>query len=185
MRNTKIASRYAKALLDLVLEKQLLEKARDNMQVLANVCKSNKDFRKMLESPVIRSDKKMSVLKVLFGESFDPAIMGFLLILTSKRREMYLGIIADEFIKIYKEYLGIKTARLITAVPADEALTKKIIKILEDYTKKKIELTEEVDESIIGGFVLQVDDYQYDTSLVNELNKLRKEFRENIYEKGF
>jgi F-type H+-transporting ATPase subunit delta len=184
MRETLLASRYAKSLFDLSLEMKVLEPVMQDMEKLLGVCKSNKDFDRMLKSPVIRPDKKLSILEILFRKEMQELTFKFMQLITRNKRENYLSEIARQFILKYKEYHDITTTYVKTAVPLSEEMRNKIIQIMEKYTKGNIELIEELDESLIGGFLLSFDDMQYDASLSREISRLKAEFEKNLYKRG-
>lgn len=185
MKNTKIAQRYAKAFLDFSIEKNLLEAANNDMLLVSTVCSENRKLRLVLSSPVIRTGKKQSIITEIFSKHINKISSLFISIITKKGREEFVYDIAMQFNKLYKEEMGIKTAILKTAVAIDDELRKNIIKILEEDTSSKIELSEEIDENLIGGFLLTIGDKQYDASILSKIKKLTKEFEVNIYEKGF
>src|SRR5690606_24901448 len=97
----------------------------------------------------------------------------FFNIITRKNREAILDAIADQFIKPYDEYRGIQKATVISSAPLTEEARQHFIKILSETTGKKIELTEKVDENLIGGYILTVGDKQIDASLKSQLNTLK------------
>jgi F-type H+-transporting ATPase subunit delta len=185
MNNSKISIRYAKALFDLAEELKTLDKTNEDMLAIAAVCKSNHDFDVMLSSPVIHADKKIKIMGLIFGESFSKLSLLFLKIITNKRRESYISQIAKHFTELYKEHKGITTVNVQSAFPLDTDSRKKITGMLEKMTNHDIELIEEVKAELLGGFVLTVKDVQYDISVANRIKKLKKEFDENLYIKGF
>jgi F-type H+-transporting ATPase subunit delta len=185
MKDTRLAKRYARALLELALEKGNETKVREDMHLVSDVCESNRDFRRLLLKPGINSDKKQSIIKEIFGKIIQELSMSFLLLIASKRREVFIDEIAKNYIGIYMENKGIKTATIETVVKIDDDTKEAIIKLLAERTKNKIEVVEVINVNLVGGFKLTFDNKQYDTSIQNEIRKLRKEFQVNIYEKGF
>ena len=185
MKNTKVSNRYAKALLDIALEKNFLEKAREDMETVLQVYNSSREFRLLMNNPVVSASKKNAVITELFTKYLDKGSLLYLQILVQKRREMNLGTIAAEFLTLYKEQKNIKTAVLRTAVPVDDIMREKVIALVKNKFSCEVEIEEIIDPTLIGGFVLKVDDYQFDTSILSELNRLRKEFRKNVYKKEF
>jgi F-type H+-transporting ATPase subunit delta len=185
MNETKIANRYAKALFDLALEMGLVEKVRVDAQLLHEVCNSNKDFVFMLRSPVIKADKKISVIKEIFGKHLQVITLNFMTIITRNRREQLIPEIFVQLIEIYKIYKNIITVEITTAVQIDEVLSSEILTLLEKRADATVELKEKVNEEIIGGFVLAYDDKQYDASILRQIKNLRREFDINLYIKGF
>lgn len=185
MREVRIAKRYAKALFEFAQEENLVEQVYSDMVQLESVCISNRDFRLMLNSPVVKFDRKLVIVDEIFAPHFNEASLKYLKIIVKKRREKYIPDIAKEYIRLYKDFKGIKTVKLVTAVQADDKTKQKVLKLLTDYTKATIELIEEVDEDLIGGFVLLFDDKQYDASIQKGVQELKRDFEMNIYVRGF
>ncbi len=185
MHNTIIAQRYAKAVFELALEMNLLEEIKADMELISSVCADNKDFIRMLNSPVIRTDKKIKILKSVFEKEISDISMRYLVIITRKMREKFIRDIADEFLSIYKKFKNIFTVHFASAREISDEIRQKVVKLLEDQTKGNIELVEEVKEDLIGGFVMNYDDYKYDASIAYQLKKLRHNAAEiNLYVKG-
>ncbi len=182
MKTGRIAIRYAKALFDLAVEQNVLEVVHSDMDVMHKVCVSNKDFRLLLQSPIISQDKKISVFKALFAESFNFMSFRFLEIIIKKRREVAIDEIAEEFINMYKDKHNIKTVYLKTATAPSVSLIENIKQMLVKQLNANIELVQTVIPNLIGGFVLSVDDRQYDASVRRNINRLKKEYHINFYE---
>ncbi|MEI6696205.1 MAG: ATP synthase F1 subunit delta [Bacteroidota bacterium] len=185
MKDSKINGRYAKALFDLTIEQEILETAFQDMKLVKQVCQSSKEFESMLSSPIIKTEKKQAVVKEIMGSHLHQVSLSFLLLILKKRREANLRSIAIEFIEMYKEFKGIKTAQLKTAVELDNDTKAEFTALLTKQTQKSIELLEEINPNIIGGFVVTIDDKQADSSISTKIQRLRKEFDKNIYAKGF
>lgn len=185
MRETRVANRYAKALFDLAIEMKLLDQIHKDVVLLLSVCKQNRDFMLMLKSPVINDKKKQSIFTEIFGKKVNELTLRFLILITKNRREIILDIVAEQFIIIYQEYKNILPTLLTTAVKLETETRDKIVTLLSDRAEATIDLTEEVDENIIGGFVLEFDEMQYDASVLRKIKNLRKEFDVNLYIKGF
>lgn len=185
MKEVKIANRYAKALFDLAVEKDVLERIKNDAQLVYTVCKTNRDFILMLRSPVIKASKKLSVFKNVFEKSIHALTYEFLVIITKNKREGLIMDISEQFIEIYKKHNNIVTAMLSTAVKIDNDTRESIVNLLKKQTNAKIELAEDVNKDLMGGFVLNFDDKQYDASILRQIQNLRKEFDVNLYIKGF
>ena len=181
-----IAVPYAKALFDFALERDAMDSVHKDMQALSSLCKSNRDFLLMLKSPILKTEKKQKILKAVFRDSISEITRGFLKIITAKRRESLLPDMALAFVELYKDYKGILTTYVKTAVPLTEEIRKKILEVMNTQSTGNIDLVEEVKEELIGGFVLQWKDMQYDASILNQVNKMRKEMAMiNLYKKRF
>lgn len=185
MSEYRIASRYAKSLLDLAVERKVLEEVNKDMQLLTGIAEESRDLVLMLKSPIITHDRKLAVLNNVFKGKVNDMTMSFFTILTKKHREAYLIAVAKEFHHQYNVHKGIEEATITTTFPLTDALRKEFVAVVERITSKKVELTEKVDESLIGGFILKIGDRQIDDSINSKLKALRLEFTKNHYEKAF
>ncbi|MBX2872496.1 MAG: ATP synthase F1 subunit delta [Saprospiraceae bacterium] len=178
----RIASRYAKSLLDLAVEQNKLERVLEDVNSFREVLK-NREFKLLTKSPIVSTSKKKDIFKALFEGKYDELTMAFLNILLTKGRESYLSDIAVEFLSQYKKLKHISTVRLITAAPlSDEALASIKRKLLDStVTDDKVEISVEVDPELIGGFIIEFEDNIYDASVANKLDELKKGFRDNKY----
>src|SRR5262245_23553600 len=158
MTDTKVARRYAKSLLDLAKEKGEMEAVNNDMKLLAQVCGSNHDLRLLLSSPIISSDKKHAILKRVFSGKISALSVSFFDVISKKRRESYLEGIAVEYTRLYKEYKGIQTAIVTSAVGLDDKLRAQVYKLVKESLNSEVELIEKVDKDLIGGFILRVGD---------------------------
>ncbi len=182
MQNPRLAGRYAKSLIDLAIEKNQLDAIYADMLFLQSVCRNSRDFVNLLKSPIIKADKKDKILEAVTGNRIGPITAAFNKLLISKGREIYLPEIIEAFIEQYKQYKGIHTVQLTTAVPVSEELKKEIIdRIKSGASMQQIELNTVVKEEIIGGFVLEVGDQLVDASIAYDLNNVRQQFRNNDF----
>ena len=106
--------------------------------------------------------------------------MSFFRIITEKNREAILPLIAKEFHNAYNEHKGIGKASVTTAVPLDNELRGEILTLAKKVTgKANVELKEEVDPEMIGGFILNVGSQQIDASIKHKLKILQLNFSNN------
>ena len=182
MRNPRLATRYAKSLLDLALERGELESAYQDMLTLQQICKGNPDFVKMISSPIITSDKKIKIVEAITSGKVGELTAAFIRLLISKTREANLAEIVDAFIKQYKQLKNIYTVKLTTAMPASEELKNKILsQVRATSDMQNIELETVVNEKLIGGFVLQAGDKLIDASISYDLKEIAKQFENNDF----
>src|ERR1700726_3133695 len=125
--NPRLATRYAKSILDLAIEKGQLDAVYKDMVFLRTICRSNPDLVNLLQSPIIKSDKKRHILEAITTGRISPLTTAFNALMMSKGREAYLPETAAAFETQYKEYKGIQTVKLTTAVPVSEDLKKAIL----------------------------------------------------------
>ena len=185
MTNTRVASRYAKSLLELAIEKNALEEIYKDMQLFSKTCQSNYDFLLMLKNPIINHNKKKAILYKVFDGKVNESTLAIFDVITRKNRESVLPAIAEEFINLYRQYNGIDKVVVTSSVPLTSELREKLIKSVKERTGKKVDLTEKVDPNLIGGFVLQIGDRMMDNSIKSKLKALEYEFTDESYTKGF
>lgn len=176
-----VASRYAKSLIDLALETKQLEQVRNDMRLIKDVCKSNSDFVNLLESPIVKTDKKMAIFKTIFEGKISNTTQAFLNVIATKRREGYIDDMANAFDEMYKQQLNITTVKVESAIKLDDASKNQIISIVKQNVNGEIELIEKVNPELIGGFVLTINDKQVDQSVRKRLSELKKNFSGNLY----
>lgn len=185
MSYTKITIRYAAAFFDLAEEKGIIENTYEDMMMLGDVCTSNHDFVRMLQNPVINADKKNKVITKLFGASMNRMSLSFISLMIRKHRERYLPSIAEAFADLYKASKGIKTAYVTSAVELAAEDKAGVLDILSKLTDKKIDLVEKTNETLLGGFVINLDNFQVDQSISTKIKQLKKDFEKNLFVKGF
>ncbi|MBK5277503.1 MAG: ATP synthase F1 subunit delta [Bacteroidia bacterium] len=186
MAESRVASRYVKSLLGLAVEQGALEQVHQDMQLFDQVCGANMDFVLMLNSPIIKHNKKKTILEKIFKGKVHNLSIAIIDLLTAKNREPLLPAIAKEFHVAYNEFKGIGKASVITTIPVDGQLRSELEKIVKKLSNKEnIEMDEKVDPDLIGGFILNVGDKQIDASIKSKLSILKVKFGENPYVREF
>jgi F-type H+-transporting ATPase subunit delta len=186
MSNFRVASRYAKSLLDLSEEKQSQDQVKADMQLLLSVFQQSSPFRAMVKSPVITTDKKQEVFNRLFSGRITDLTQSFIQLVLRKGREKDLQEVAGSFISQYNERKGITRVTMTTAVALDAAAIEKITnKLKEKEGLKEIELQVQVKPELIGGFILQYGDRMIDSSISRRVNELSAVIHDDSYIKKY
>jgi F-type H+-transporting ATPase subunit delta len=180
-----IARRYAAALFDVATETNCLEAVFSDMALLTDVSKENRDFTRMLHSPIINADKKTAILTSLFSGKVQSVSLQFMVLVTKKRRESIVDLIAEAFVAQYKAFKDIHVITVLTAQPLNEASRKEILNSVSTEVSGTIELVEKVDPQLIGGYKLLYDNMVFDASVAKQIQKLKREFKDNLYIKQF
>ena len=150
MKETRVALRYAKSLISLALERQILEQIKDDMQTVKSVYDENREFRNMLKSPIVKSDKKTNILNV-FSKELSELSMTFINKIIGKKRESILGAIAENFIKLYNEHKNIVTANVTTATKITEETRSQVLDKLKSIVgDASVQVEESLDENLIA-----------------------------------
>ncbi len=182
MTNPRLAERYAKSLLDLAVEKGQLEEVYIDAQRIIAVCKLNHEFDVMLKSPIIKGDKKAAVIDALSKGKITEISRLFMNLLIRKGREANLREIMVAFCEKYDIKKGINRINLTTAVPVSDEIQDIMVKKLEKETHlTNIHLKTKVDESLVGGFVLEYNNYLVDRSIKRFLKEVKVLFAKNEY----
>lgn len=179
MNDSKISVRYAKALFNLAIENNSLDAIKSDVVLLNDAC-ALPDFNDFLNSPIIPISKKIELFEGIFKGNVHVFVMDLLILMAKNRREAYLKMITLDFLKHYREYNGIIEAELTTAVEINEQNRKKIIQLLSNLLKGKVEIKNNIKTDIIGGFVLRIDDKQIDASVQTQLKKYKKELKKSV-----
>jgi len=185
MRATRVDIRYAKSLLSLAKERDVLDVVYNDMNSIADICEECKDLSLLLKSPIVKSDKKLSILKAVFAGSLGELSSAFVDLIVKKKREGHLHGIAVAFASLYKADKQILTAKVTTAFNLDVDLKDQIMGILSKNNDGSVELEEVVNKELIGGFVLRVGDKELDSSIRTQIDKLHREFSQNPFVKEF
>lgn len=172
----KLAKRYAKALFDDAAAKGAVETVNNDMKLVAKTVADSKDLRVFLKSPIIKSAKKISALKQIFGDNISAESTALILLLIDNGREGYLGEIATFFNKFYNEHNGILEVKITTAVPLDDATEQLVRKaIASKVGDKKLIVKSTIDKDILGGFIVDLGNKVYDASVRNKLSNIANE----------
>jgi F-type H+-transporting ATPase subunit delta len=175
MNASKISVRYATALFGLALERNILEKVYRDMKVISRIS-SMEEVKGVIGNPVIPIKKRKEIVIALAGDDADALTVRFITLMFDQGRGDFLGAAARNVIDLTRRHRGIREVTLTTAVPVGESLRKEMAILMEEQEAGEIEFIEKIDESVIGGFILRVDDAYIDASVKNRLNRFRKEF---------
>ena len=176
----RVASRYSKSLISLAEELKALKDVEKDMTLFRTTCAASRELRVFLANPIINHDKKLAIMNKIFGE-VHKITKSFFNILACKGREVLLYDISLEFENQLRAKRGISKANLTTASKISVAQLDSLTKILAHSIDKKIEWEEQIDEELIGGFVLKVGDRQLDNSVKSELNRIKNKFSDTTY----
>ncbi len=173
MKGSKIAGRYATALLELSIEQNKVDQVLADMKYLLEVNNETRDFQLLLDSPIVKGDKKIAIFEELFGQ-FEEVSTSFVKLITNNGRESYLPTIAEAFDAQVKEHRGIVPITIISAVPLANSTKEIILEKVEKGVNGKLEVTELIDSSLIGGFIVRMGDKQIDASVASQFNDLKQ-----------
>jgi F-type H+-transporting ATPase subunit delta len=182
MQNPRLAARYAKSLMDIAKEQNAVEAVYNDVQGMHNMFASSADLVNLVKSPIIKADAKQKVFNTLIGGKVNVVTEQFMHLVIGKGREYFLPEVMESFIALYKIDNDITTVTLTTAHALDAATQANLLeKISAQLQGKKIDLKNKVNESLIGGFVLESNNNLFDASIARDLKDIKKQFLENTY----
>ena len=175
MNHSLITVRYAKALFELATEENCASVVKTDIEgILACIMESG-ELTAFLESPLLKSNEKVRIMASLFQKDIHPLTFKFIELLFEHKRELHLADMCRNYLLRHKAAMGIQEATITTAIPLSEEHKKEINALIHSKFNLKVELSEKVDPSIIGGFVLRIDDQQINASIQSKLNKIKRE----------
>lgn len=174
MSSTRAAIRYAKAILDLANSKSVATEVSQDMTLIANTIKENKELQDFIINPTLRNEVKNSALLEVF-DSVNGLSKGLFQLLFENKRFEILESIVLEYNKLFDEANGIEVAKVTTAVAMTPELEAKVLAKIKEFSNKKVSIESTIDPTIIGGFILRIGDKQYNASVANRLQVLKRE----------
>ncbi|WP_158840009.1 ATP synthase F1 subunit delta [Polaribacter sp. L3A8] len=181
MKDARAAIRYAKAILNLAKDSKEETVVNDDMLFISNTISENDEFEVMLRSPIVSTTDKTNVLNALFSGKVNNITLGLFHLLQDNKRIAMLHSIAKQYAIIYDFDKNMQVAKVTTAVPLTKEIEAKILAKIVALTGDNANLENEINPAILGGFILRVGDMQYDASISNYLNELKKEFDNSHY----
>ncbi|HEY4618513.1 MAG TPA: ATP synthase F1 subunit delta [Flavobacterium sp.] len=174
MASTRAAIRYAKAILEIAESKGVAVAVSEDMNSIASTINGNLELSTFIQNPTLKVEVKENALLEVFANTNSVTKMLFHLLFENKRFEI-LEAIALEYNNLFDEMNGVEVAKVTTAIPMDAALEAKVLAKIATLSDKKITIENIVDASIIGGFILRIGDKQYNASIANRLQVLKRE----------
>ncbi|MEH2071794.1 MAG: ATP synthase F1 subunit delta [Nostoc sp.] len=169
----EIAQPYAQALLSIAQSKNLTEEFGEDARTLVSLLSTNKELENFLGNPFIQPENKKSLIRQIVGESANPYLRNFLLVLVDKRRIAFLEPILQQYLALLRQLNQTVLAEVTSAVPLtkaqQQAITEKVIAITN---ARQVELETKVDGELIGGVIIKVGSQVIDASIRGQLRRL-------------
>lgn len=171
-----VSSTYGDALFDLAIEQDAVDSLLEEAQFVRDTFLANEDVLKLFNHPKIRKEEKSAFIGNVFEGRVSDNMVGFLHIIVKKDRYNEILPIFEYFIHRVKEYKGIGTARVTSAVELSDAQKAAVEKKLLATTRyNTFEMDYKVDPSILGGLIIRIEDRVVDSSLKTQLDKMTKQ----------
>ena len=174
----RISYRYANSLIQLAEEKKIFNKISADANLVFNTLQSSKELRAILKSPIIKLNDKKSLLQKIFDKKISSQLQNFIDFVVEKNRVEILTEIFQEFLNLVDKKNNLARARITTAIELNEQQKQNMENELQSKTGRKISADYKINENIIGGFIVNINDVVYDASVKHQMNLLRKKFSE-------
>lgn len=173
MQGSVVAQRYASALFEVAKRKGVQEEIDAHLGLASELYEDPK-VRMFLESPKVRVEEKMGVVRRALEKVVNPLVLRLLALLLERKRVSYLPEISSTFAMVLEESKGIVRAEVRTAIPLDEETERKLREALSRVTGRKILMEKHVDSSLIGGVHVRMGDKLLDSSIRTRLRDMKE-----------
>ncbi len=176
MSETVVAKRYAKALFEVALERNLLDQVEKDLQFVVETFSSTPELTEWLNHPTTDSAKKKEFFSSVFTQVTE-AVKNLLFLLADRHRENIIAEISAHYKHLSNESKGIADAIVTTAFPMTDEDKKELVETFQPIVGKTLQIKEVVDSDILGGAIVQVGDRLYDGSLRTKLIRFQERLK--------
>lgn len=175
-----IAKRYAKALLEFAQASKTEDTVYAEVQQFIESWNKVPQLAQILGNPLLPASQKEMVICQAASTAVSPTFQKFTALVVAHRRESFMLFIAHSYVSLYRKLKHISIGKLITAVPASEAVASRLEKMVEAESKDSVDVILETstDPDILGGFIFQIDDLRLDASVRSQFDQIKKQFIE-------
>ncbi len=177
MRINPVSRNYADALLQAAVENGALDAVGKDLQEFRKLTEESSELRVFLRSRKVSTADKMKTFRQLFSGKIHDHVLNLIEVLLKNKRESLFGEVVEAFKQSVREHKNIAPVTAYTAINMSDDMRQAVRKSLKNHLGKDIELTEKVDESLIGGIRLWVNNTVYDGSISHQLEELHKKLR--------
>lgn len=174
MKNTRVARRYAQALMMTTDSTAAIDTIAADLELIRNTLETSRALRRLVASPIVSVERKRNVFRELFGARVSRTTLSFLELLTEKQRETILPEIIEQYHALRDERYGIVNVDVAAAIEVTPQQEQRLAAQLERYTKKKVRLRFTIDKALQGGLRVKIGDTVLDASIKHQLALLRE-----------
>ena len=179
MDNGKISVRYARALFQVAQEQGCEAEVYDGLTRFAhNYLLAIAQFNEVLADPIVAREEKVKLLEMAVGEPIHGSLKQFIAFVADQKREDKMFLIAMKYMEMYREKHHILSTQVTTATQLPEETYDKIKAFVKQTFDADAELDVRIDPSLIGGFILDIENSRMDASVVGQLNALKNRLKQ-------
>lgn len=174
IRDRGVANRYAAALFGAAEKRGVAEEVLADMESVVGLEQTSVSLQAFLDSPSVLDKHKEHMITTILHGRVHELVVQLLLLMLRKKRSKHFPLVFPAYRSLVEEKLGILSAEVVTAVPLEAETLLRIKAQLEKTTGKKLRMETRVDPSILGGVVAIVGGEVLDSSIRNQLEKIRE-----------
>lgn len=179
MDNGRISVRYARALFQLSQEQGCEEAVYDGLTRFAhNYLLAIAQFNEVLADPIVAKEEKVKLMEMAVGEPLHDTLKQFMAFVADQKRENKMPLIAMKFMEMYRAKHHILSTQVTTATELPEATYDKIKAFVKQTFDAEAEIDVKIDPSLIGGFILDIENNRMDASVAGQLNALKNRLKQ-------
>ena len=178
MNTGAISMRYARALLMFANEAGVAAKVYQEALTLRKSFRQVPELKSAMEKPVMTRENKYRILIQAAGGEITKQMQKFIDLVLQEKREKFLLGINQAFIDLYRKQEKIRVGKLTTAVPIAPEEVDRIRKIVVESAGGTAEFATQVDPSIEGGFIFEINTYRLNASVADQMRRIKQQFIE-------
>ena len=179
MDNGKLSVRYARALFQLAQEQGCEKDIYEGLTRFAhNYLLAITQFNEVLADPIVAQEEKVKLVEMAVGEPLHDTLKQFIIFVAEQKREDKMFLIAMKYMEMYRKKHNILNTQLTTATELPEATLDKIKAYVEQTFSAQVEMDIAIDPSLIGGFILDIENSRMDASVAGQLNALKNRLKQ-------
>ena len=171
---TEISKEYASALFSLAREQGNEEEVRDGLRLVASAFGEVPDYTALLSSPNIPAEERCAMLSRAFDGRVPEYVLSFVQLLCKRNHIRFIGECVNEYEALFRALASLSTARVVSAVALTDEEKKALTKKLEKLSGHRVTMQYEIDETILGGLIVYMDDKVIDGSLRRKIQKVKE-----------
>jgi F-type H+-transporting ATPase subunit delta len=180
MQDSRIGRRYAQALFDAAKRVEAVRPVESDLDALASLYLNDVNFRELLILPNLSREEKVAKLESLFADRATALTLQVLRIVVEKGRESELPAIRDEYVKLRRSDEGVVYASVVSAAPLPPEQKDAVVSKVSGALGKSVEADFQVDPHLIGGVLVQYDNYVLDGSVRGALDRMKERLRKDV-----
>ena len=178
MDNGRISVRYARALFQLAQEQHCEEAVYDGLTRFAHkYLLAIAQFNEVLADPIVAQEEKVKLMEMAMGEPLHDTLKQFIAFVVDQKREDKMFFIAMKYMEMYREKHSILSTHVTTATELSESSYEKIKAFIKRTFDADAEMEVKIDPSLIGGFILDIENTRMDASVAGQLNALKNKLK--------